>query len=112
MAYICDIAEIDHHILSYLDDVELFQKIYFLNKYYYNFVRNSPNYNSAKKIVESTKTISIITGRLFIYICGAGLINIAKRLEHNPKIYKRYNVAFVSSCIDGHLDVAKWLYSR
>lgn len=33
MKYICNIPDIDYQILSYLNDVELFQKIYFLNKY-------------------------------------------------------------------------------
>lgn len=78
MTYIHHVPEIDSYILSFLSDVELFQLIYFLNRYYYNLINNSSNYSYAKKILSSTKE------RSFSYICSVGLINIAKCFESNP----------------------------
>lgn len=51
---------------------------------------------------------------IFIEICKQGRLDIAEQIyeEYDINISARNNFAFQTSCIKGHIEIAKWLYYK
>lgn len=123
--FLLPIINIEVELLNYLDPIIDFQQLAMINRYYYNIVINNPVFNKFKDFITETKENEIFMFDLdedlynsknisknFIIACKYNYLSIAQYISFH-KNYSSYDseIGFKWSCLNGHIDVCKWLYS-
>jgi hypothetical protein len=124
---IISIPEVDYYILSFLDYLTNFPKISRVNKYYYNLIKNDPQYQQIKDFYQKEKSLTLNINVFFhehlhqwtehfLKACRYGYFYYAQYLvqnyEYEIDFHFRGDYAFRWSCREGHLKISQWLYEN
>lgn len=119
-SYFFPIPEIEEIIFSYLDPITDFKQLVLVNKYYHSIISNQ--YNELKNYFKNEKynhffgfrIISKID-KMFIKACRYGSLNVVKYIYSKYKniidIHMDDEYAFQNGCINGNLEIVKYLLS-
>lgn len=114
------IPEIEELIFGYIDIIHDGKNLMLVNKYFCNIIRKNPIYSEFRFFHELCCRpvggffLLPSTTKKFVKACKFGHIHVCKYIvskDHHNRLetYMENNDAFVKCCLNGQLEIAKWL---